>query len=102
VSDTIQLEHGRYRPTGKHWFALKLIVACVALLLLSIKVPLSDGVLALAALMGIVETIGMLLKPERSQESVDAGQSLRTIRFRASLLLIAWAALFLFAIQKLF
>ncbi len=102
MSDTAQLDHSRYRPTGKHWFVLKLVIVCAAIGLLSIKLPLGDGVLALATFFGILESIWMLLKPERSPDSIDDGQSLSTIRFRASILLAAWTAIFLFAIQKLF
>ena len=104
MSDTIQ-QGDRYRPVGKHWFALKLIAAFGMLALLS-ALPVDESVMhwgwVLIASYGILESAWMLLKPQRSRESIDDGQSLRTVRAQAALLLIAWAAIFIFTVQKLF
>ncbi|NLS27529.1 hypothetical protein S2M10_25250 [Sphingomonas sp. S2M10] len=104
MRETVQLERSGYQATGKHWFALKLIIALFVLGLLSM-LPLKDNILhwgyVAVAFHGIFEALRLLVTPHRSHEVAD-GQSYRTIRVQGALLLIAWAALLLFAIQKLF
>jgi len=105
VRDTVQLERGGYQATGKHWFALKLIIGLGILGLLSM-LPVKDnimhwGYVAIAS-HGIFEALRLLLTPRRSHEAAEEGQSPRTIRVQGALLLVAGAALLLFAIQKLF
>ncbi len=105
MSDTVRMERGRYQATGKHWFALKLIVALVILGLLS-TLPVRGSVMywgyALVASHGIFEAGWLLLKPQRSREAAEDGNSIRTVRFQGAFLLVAWATLLTFAIQNLF
>lgn len=105
MRDTVQLERSGYQAVGKHWFALKLIIGLGILGLLSM-LPVKDNVMhwgyVVVASHGIFEALQLLFTPHRSHKAAEEGQSPRTIRVQGALLLVAWAALLLFAIQKLF
>ena len=78
MRDTVQLERSGYQATGKHWFALKLIIGLGILGLLSM-LPVKDNVMhwgyVVIASHGIFEALRLLLTPHSSHEAADDGQS---------------------------
>ncbi|MCA1198803.1 hypothetical protein K9B35_12565 [Sphingomonas sp. R647] len=99
----------RYRATGQKQFVLTLVglVLAAVLLQLAFQRVLGAnmaiyGALAAASGLWIVQLVRTIVGPRQSRKAMELGRSLRTVRLRATLALIANTVVLTISIQHLF